>query len=135
MRKADLTAASVVKVKVTSSRARERPLPKAKFPNAPQPLRSLEFPLGLPTVKPDSVDGIKLRKANALYKFCRISWEPATFEPDKSCRILFSHASGVKGGGDQNGVPDQKRVKTGHSLSDSQTPKTHLSGCPSLLRH
>ena len=272
----------------TSSRARERPLPKAKFPNAPQPLRSLEFPLGLPTVRPDSVDGIKLRKANALYKFmyhlilfcvkndilisvenpsnshfwgvlewyanvdnvawppptlefvtfdacmhgssrpkrtsflgtkgvftrlhifcdgahehapwglyfkdgctmwststeaaypallskrvahclvdrvqtlgvqlsevssrpfqlapqgtqspkfpplipefCRISWEPATFEPDKSCRILFSHASGVKGGGDQNGVPDQKRVKTGHSLSDSQTPKTHLSGCPS----
>ena len=53
----------------TSSKARERPLPKSKFPNAPRPLRSQEFPLGLPSVKHDSVDGIKLRKANALYKF------------------------------------------------------------------
>ena len=53
----------------TSSRARERPLPKARFPNAPQPLRSQQFPLGLPSIKPDSLDGIKLRKANALYKF------------------------------------------------------------------
>ena len=53
----------------TSSRARERPLPKSKFPNAPRPLRSQQFPLGLPSIKPDSVDGVKLRKANALYKF------------------------------------------------------------------
>ena len=272
----------------TSSRARERPLPKTKFPNAPRPLRSLEFPLGLPTIRPDSIDGIKLRKANALYKFmyrlilfcirtgilisvenpsnshfwgvmewyanvddvpwpppglefvtfdacmhgssrpkrtsflgtkgvfsslhifcdgahehapwglyfkdgctmwstsaeasypsllskriaqcladrvqtlgfqlgevssrpfqlapqgtqsskfpplipefCRISWEPASFKPDKSCRILFSHASGVKDGGDQNGVPDPKRLKAGHSLNDSETPKPLFCGCPS----
>ena len=53
----------------TSSRARERPLPKSKFPNAPRPLRSKEVPLGLPSIKTESVDGIKLRKANALYKF------------------------------------------------------------------
>ena len=268
-----------------SSRARERPLPRSKFPNAPRPLWSLEFPLGLPSIRPDSVDGIKLRKANALYKFMcllilfciktnilisvenpsnshfwgvlawfaeqdsvqwppeqlefisfdacmhgserpkrtaflgtkgvfsrlnifcdgshehapwglyfrdgcsmwstaaeaaypallsrrvaqclvdrvqtlgielnevpprpfqlatqgaqstkfpplipefhRFSWEPAGFRPDRSCRILFSHASGVKDGGDQNGVPDSKRPKRDRRPNDFETlPST----CPS----
>ena len=37
----------------------------------------------------------------------------------------------MKDGGDQNGVPDPKRLKAGHSLNDSKTPKPLFCGCPS----
>ena len=55
----------------TASRARERPLPKHHVLAAkpPQPLRSSEFPLGLPTLPADSKDSWRVRTANVLYKF------------------------------------------------------------------
>ena len=55
----------------TASRARERPLPEHHVLAArpPQPLRSSEFPLGLPTLPADSKDSWRVRTANVLYKF------------------------------------------------------------------
>ena len=64
-------------------------------------------------------------------EFYKFSWEPAGFQSNKSRRILFSHASGVKDGGDKNGAPNLKRPRKGHSLDDSVTNKTPLSECPS----
>ena len=55
----------------TASRARERPLPAHHVLAAkpPQPLRSPEFPLGLPTLPADSKDSWRVRTANVLYRF------------------------------------------------------------------
>ena len=54
----------------TSSRARERPLPaklRALGLRDPRPLRSADFPLGLPHIDPASDDGLRLAAANRLY--------------------------------------------------------------------
>ena len=56
----------------TASRARERPVARDKIlQGAPQPppLRSADHPLGLPHINPDSTSGIRLSKANQLYRF------------------------------------------------------------------
>ena len=55
----------------TASRARERPLPRSHFlaSRAPKPLRSSTFPLGLPSLAADSLDSLRVRKANGLYRF------------------------------------------------------------------
>ena len=56
----------------TASRARERPVKTYQrslgAPN-PQPLRSADYPLGLPHINPESTAGIRLAKANILYRF------------------------------------------------------------------
>ena len=56
----------------TASRAREKPVARDKIrQGAPQPppLRSADHPLGLPHINPDSTPGIRLKKANQLYRF------------------------------------------------------------------
>ena len=56
----------------TASRARDKPvaqsLQRMGAPNPPQ-LRSAQFPLGNPDIPADSINGIRLTKANALYQF------------------------------------------------------------------
>ncbi|CAE7032457.1 unnamed protein product [Symbiodinium sp. CCMP2592] len=51
----------------TSSKARGRPLYNGQ--PGPQPLRSSEFPLGLPSLKPGSVEATRVKLANRLYAF------------------------------------------------------------------
>ena len=56
----------------TASRARERPVARDKIKQGapqPPPLRSADHPLGLPHINPDSTSGIRLKKANQLYRF------------------------------------------------------------------
>ena len=56
----------------TASRARERPVARNKInQGAPQPppLRSADHPLGLPHINPESTSGVRLAKANILYRF------------------------------------------------------------------
>ena len=56
----------------TASRARERPVAQNKInQGAPQPppLRSADYPLGLPHINPESTSGVRLVKANILYRF------------------------------------------------------------------
>ena len=71
LRKADLTAASVLKVKKsTASLARERPLAPSLLQHGvpqPKPLRSPEHVWGLPTLQ--GFDRIKVEAANRLYRF------------------------------------------------------------------
>ena len=56
----------------TASRARDKPvaqsLQRMGAPNPPQ-LRSAQFPLGNPAIPADSINRIRLAKANALYQF------------------------------------------------------------------
>ena len=55
----------------TASRAREKPLPQHLLQrgfSAPAPLRSDEFPLGLPSLK--GQDAVRVHKANSIYQFC-----------------------------------------------------------------
>ena len=56
----------------TASRAREKPVSAHQrslgAPN-PNPLRSAEYPLGLPHINPETTAGIRLAKANILYRF------------------------------------------------------------------
>ena len=51
----------------TSSKARGRPLPNGEI--GPSPLRSRDFPLGLPSLQPGSVDSCRVDTANRLYAF------------------------------------------------------------------
>ena len=78
MRKADLTAASVVKVKVTASKARNIPINnkerKAGAPT-PRPLRGSRFPEGFPWLR--GVARAKVDSANALYAFAGEVWSYA----------------------------------------------------------
>ena len=56
----------------TASRARDKPVARDKvLQGAPQPLplRSADHPLGLPHINPDSISGVRLSKANQLYRF------------------------------------------------------------------
>ncbi|CAE7830851.1 unnamed protein product [Symbiodinium sp. CCMP2592] len=55
----------------TASRSRERPLPKnhALASKAPKPLRSDDFPLGLPSLSAASQQSLAVRKDNVLYRF------------------------------------------------------------------
>ena len=55
----------------TASRARERPLPAHHVlaSRPPQPLRSAEFPLGLPSLPADSKDSWRVRTANIFSGF------------------------------------------------------------------
>ena len=64
-------------------------------------------------------------------EFFRVSSHPAGFKPDKSCRILFSHASGVENGGDKNSGPEVKRPRKQHFGKDPVTHPSDPSGCPS----
>ena len=52
----------------TSSRARDKPLLPGLGPS-PQPLRSAEHPLGLPSLQPGTVSHARVQSANALYRF------------------------------------------------------------------
>ena len=55
----------------TASKARERPLPRSHFlaARAPKPLRSSEFPLGLPSLGASSLHSLRVRQATVLYRF------------------------------------------------------------------
>ncbi|CAE7811948.1 unnamed protein product [Symbiodinium sp. CCMP2592] len=55
----------------TASRSRERPLPRnhALASKAPKPLRSDDFPLGLPSLSAASQQSLAVRKDNVLYRF------------------------------------------------------------------
>ena len=72
MRKADLTAASVVKVKKsTSSRARAIPVPpelRKRGAPCPRPLRSRREPDGIRGIRGTSL--LRVKQANRLYAFC-----------------------------------------------------------------
>ena len=72
MRKADQLAASVVKVKKTSSAARNKPVPEAELRgcSVPQPLRSTMEPQGLSTLQ--GLDLKRVQQANALYEACGV---------------------------------------------------------------
>ena len=68
-------------------------------------------------------------------EFVSVTWEPASFQPDSSCKILLSHAAGEDIGREGQSEPSTEPPNKAPKTSSSLTPKPQLQGCVKVGRY